>query len=149
MKSLRAITTAGIFFLSCATAVFSQTGKIKISVNEIVADDHISGTVSGINPTDTDKYCAVVYVHTDIWYIHPYAAGGEGQSWAAVQPNGDWSIPTVKRDFPADKMDALLLRRDNKKDCAAPSKTADIASIPGVKASAPKNLKNTADAGKL
>lgn len=77
----------------------------KVTINDIVSDDHIEGNFAGI-PTPQD-YCIVVYVHTDIWYIHPYAGQGVGKSFATVDQNGNWRISTVKREFRADQIAAV------------------------------------------
>jgi hypothetical protein len=122
MKSL----AKTILFL---TAVFvpldayCQTQPGQISITNIAKDQFINGTVTGLaNP---QKYCVVVYVHTDVWYIHPFAGQGDGKSYAKIDTKGNWQIETVRRDFKADKIGALVLA-----NCAnVPGRTEDLGSI--------------------
>lgn len=115
-----------------------------IKIDKITSDQQITGFVTGVTPEKAGQFKVVVYVHTDQWYIHPYANGGDGKSWASVTPTGTWRIETVAREFPADKMAALLIDRDFE----APSRTGNIESIPR-KAAEVKPLKGTDDFGKL
>src|SRR3954466_9422881 len=82
-----------------AIAGSSRAESIAISIDEIAQDVAISGRVTGVDQTTAPHYRVAVYVHTDIWYIHPYAGQSKGKSWAAVAPNGDWSIEMIKREY--------------------------------------------------
>jgi hypothetical protein len=42
-------------------------------------------------------------------HIHPYAGQDEGSSWAAIKEDGNWSIPTIKRQFKANRVAALVV----------------------------------------
>ena len=61
-----------------------------ISIDKIVEDNFIQGRVYGLSASEFNQYKVVVYVHTDIWYIHPYATGGKGKSYAEILSNGTW-----------------------------------------------------------
>lgn len=86
--------------------------EISISIDRIVANEVISGYVRGLRSADYPKYKVIVYVHTDSWYIHPYAGQGEGLSWASIREDGTWRIQTVQRQFKADRVAALIVRRN-------------------------------------
>ena len=74
--------------------------------NSIVANQAITGHVSTqISPGNR----VVVYVHTNRWYIHPYAGQGDGLSWASIKPNGSWKLKTVKREFDANQVGAFVI----------------------------------------
>jgi hypothetical protein len=118
-----------------------------VSIEEIVANGHISGKVTGIDPSAAGKFCVVVYVKTDIWYIHPFASGGEGKSWAKIE-DGAWTIKTVKRDFPADEVAALIVARDSSGRCSGPPRTDEIESIEHV-AIVRRDVSSGVDHGKL
>ena len=94
---------------STLTVIDSSKGGVKISIDAIIKDGHISGKVSGIASKAVGDYKILVYIHTDQWYIHPYVNQGENGSWAALKPDLTWSIPSVKRAFTADKVAALLV----------------------------------------
>lgn len=89
-----------------------STGSAAIWIEEIVPNSRIRGRASGIASESAANYKILVYVHTDQWYIHPYAGQGEGRSWASLRPGLSWSISTVKRSFAADQVAALLVRTD-------------------------------------
>lgn len=90
-----------------------SAGEIQIHIDEIVRNRQIAGRVEGLESGAESKHKVLVYVHTDIWYIHPYAGRGAGQTWAAVDQEGHWFIGSVKRTYPADQVAALLVSRDS------------------------------------
>lgn len=94
------------------TGVTSQATKPSITIKEIVSNDYILGEISGLTPKEYKQYKVVVYVKTDKWYIHPYADGEEGLTYANIKENGSWQIQTVKRPWPARKVAAFLVRKD-------------------------------------
>ena len=91
----------------------TDTVKIGIKIDEIVKDSHISGQVTGLDADSVEKYKVLVFVRTDQWYLHPYASGGEGLSWARVKPDGTWRISTVLRGFASSAVAAVLVFRQH------------------------------------
>lgn len=89
-----------------------------VLINEIVANHQISGEIYGLTPKEYPNYKVIVYVHTDQWYIHPYAGQDEGKSWASIEANGTWRIQTVQRGLKADKVAALLVKQNYPEPCA-------------------------------
>jgi hypothetical protein len=85
----------------------TSTQKAAIKIDEIIKDEAIKGKVANLE--SPQQYKVLVYVHTDKWYIHPYAGSEEGKSWAAIKENGEWTLPTVKRDVKANKIAALVV----------------------------------------
>ena len=67
---------------------------VAISIDKIVQNDHIAGTVTGLTTKGRTEHKVIVYVKTDRWYIHPYERGGAGKSWASIGPQGSWKIET-------------------------------------------------------
>src|SRR5713101_8036582 len=116
-------------FLVTAVSMFpvEALAQAPLGITDITANGRIAGIVSA-PAVNAGESCVVVYVHTDIWYIHPYAAGGEGRSWAKITGK-DWSIPTVKREFPANQVAAILLRKNHAGDCPAPAKLESIDAV--------------------
>jgi hypothetical protein len=105
--------------------------------------------VTGIPSSEESKFCVVVYAHTDTWYIHPFANGGDGKAWARIQ-GGRWTIGTVKREFPADRIATLVLRKTPNGQCSAPAKVEVLTTVEGnVGRITSKVLVNTKDEGKL
>lgn len=104
--------TVLLWVLLCMSIGIAQVTRAGISIDEIVSQQYISGRVFGINPSEYGCYKIVVYVHTDKWYIHPYATGGEGRSYTTIRRDGSWRIGTVKREFPANQVAALILKRN-------------------------------------
>jgi hypothetical protein len=127
----------------------AYSAEMTISINDIIANDHIAGTVTGLDAAEAVNYCVVVYIHTDTWYIHPFANGGVGKSWAEIRDGKAWRISTVKRDFPADSMAAVLLKRSAKDECSAPTKPDTVESIPREESMTIKRLAGTEDFKKL
>lgn len=129
--------------LSGLPAAEAQVG---ITIDGIEANREIRGIVSGVPDDKRKDYRVLVYVHTDQWYIHPYAGQGAGKSWAAVGHNGAWRIDTVQRQFKADKVAALLVTAGE----GEPAKVENIESVPHA-AIAIRDLRgeHTGDFGKL
>jgi hypothetical protein len=121
---------------------YSQT--VRVSIDRIDENSLISGHVTGLDKIMAKGYRVVVYVHTDKWYIHPYAGQGEGKSWSSIADDGSWTLETVKRDFPADEMTALVVAQGY----AFPARTDSIATVKNI-ALTQKRLRNTPDFGKL
>lgn len=140
MKTLGVVTVIVFLTVVHTSAILAQ----QITIDQIIADKQISGYVGGLQPTDYPDYKVIVYVHTDQWYVHPYAGQGEGLSWASIKKNGTWQIQTVQRKFKADKVAALLVKRDYPE----PSKVKIIKKIPH-SAILVKKLQGTPDYGKL
>lgn len=114
------------------TAVVSpslpQSNIPQVVITNIVADSSVQGTTTGLPAQTQGKACVLVYVHTDLWYIHPYASAGLGQSFTMVDPQGNWQLETVKRQFPANRVAAIVMPDANA--CAnAPERTADVRRI--------------------
>jgi hypothetical protein len=122
------------------TTAFGETAEI--TIDQIEANDHVSGSIHGL--AHPAEYKVLVYVHTDQWYIHPYAGQGEGQSWAPITDSGAWHIRTVQRQFKADKIAAVVVKRNY----SEPDKTEGVDAIPH-DAIVIEELKGTADYGKL
>lgn len=118
-------------------------GGPEVTIDRIAQDDVVEGRVKGLQGS-LGAYKVVLYVHTDRWYIHPYAGQGEGDSWAAIKQDGTWQINTVKRRFSADKMAVLVVNAK----ATVPAKTSDVRSIPH-RAMVIRNLSGTPDFGKL
>lgn len=140
MKSIRSMFT--LLALTAAFSAHAQT--FTVAIDQIVTNDSIIGCVNGLEPEDVANYKIIVYVHTDQWYIHPYAGQGEGKTWAAVRNDGTWRIATVRREFQADRVAALLVPRD----FPEPNMAHNLTSIP-YSAIVDKEIVGTADYGKL
>ncbi len=95
------------FFVGPLKAQETTKQKVTIKIDEIEQDEYIRGKVANFD--SPPKYKVLVYVHTDKWYIHPYAGQDEGSSWAAIKEDGNWTIPTVKRKFKANRIAALVV----------------------------------------
>lgn len=119
---------ATVLALSVASFSLAQGNIPQVEISNIVSDETISGKVSNIPPTQAGQPCAAVYVHTDVWYLHPYATGGIDKSYALVDAQGNWSIPTVKRDFPANQV-AVVVMSDTTKCDDLPARIADVRKI--------------------
>ncbi len=116
-----------LFCVTCIVALQAVTALAEpsITITDIQSNGKIEGSVSGLD-AETDAYCVVVYVHTDMWYIHPYASGGRGRSWAEIK-GSSWTISTVRREFPADSVAAVVLKRESKGgNCPAPPKLETV-----------------------
>jgi len=117
-----------------------QTPKTNIDITNIDADNIISGTVTNLPPSLMSAACVVVFVHTDIWYIHPYANQGEGKSFARLDANGSWSLPTVQREFAADKVAALVMKTTDECE-SVPPRIGNLAKLQFIVASKIIDLK--------
>ena len=84
--------------LSVATA---RAQSVEVTIDQIEQDEAIIGMVRGLSPEEIPRHRVIVYVKTDIWYIHPFIGQGEGLSWARIQSSGKWVIETVRRRFVA------------------------------------------------
>jgi hypothetical protein len=109
MNSLvKVILLVGLMTIIGTSSASAQT----IYVDSIERDQMIQGHVSGLSPQSYNDYKVIVYAKTDTWYIHPYAGQGEGLSWAAIRPDGRWVIQTVARQFQAEGLAVLLVKRN-------------------------------------
>ncbi len=109
-------------------AISAQDSEPAISIDEIRENKFIRGEVFGIDASEYEQFKVIVYVHTDKWYIHPYAAGGKGNCYAEIRGDGSWKIKTVKREFPADQVAALIVNKSYK----PPTTTNDMEGIPSI-----------------
>jgi len=73
------------------------TRRVRIVINEFLPGEHIRGEVKDLSASECTRYKILMYVRTDKWYIHPYASGGAGRSFASVDSSCAWSIQTVIR----------------------------------------------------
>lgn len=117
---------------------------VSATVETISSGVQITGKVIGLTDAVRKSHNIVVYVKTDKWYIHPYASGGDGKSWASIASDGSWQIRTVKREFPASSIAALVVPSNS----AAPSTAETLGDIPSL-AAVEKRLEGTPDFGKL
>jgi hypothetical protein len=125
---------------SIATAQESPS----IVIEEIIQGDHISGTVTGLTSNGASSHKVVVYVRTNHWYIHPYAQGGNGKSWAVISSDGKWTIETVRRQFSASSVAALVVPID----ANTPAEAESVRAIPKL-AIIVQSLEGTPNYGKL
>jgi hypothetical protein len=65
-------------------AIFLYAAAQDMHIKDIISNDAIYGRVTGLEDKDYFNYKVVVHVHTDRWYVHPYAGQGEGKSWASL-----------------------------------------------------------------
>lgn len=110
------------------TVLDRSDGEVQIRIDRIVKDSRISGQVTGLAPGERDKYKTLVYVLTDRWYIHPVSGQGLGQSWARIEEGGGWSIPSVRRQYAAKQVAALVVLRD----LAEPATADDLRELPAI-----------------
>lgn len=83
-------------------------GKPEIRIEKFVRGSFISGTVTGITPvSDYNLYKIVVYVKTNVWFIHPFL-----ESFATISSNGAWEIETVERQPSPSRIAVFLVNRD-------------------------------------
>ena len=122
----------------------ARAQEVNVVIENIKSDESISGYVEGMDAATMSHHRVVVYVHTDIWYIHPYVGQGEGLSWAAIRPDGTWVIETVRRRFRADRIGALVINENY----PAPNTTRSLDRLQSV-AKSVKILTGTEDYGKL
>ena len=144
MKKLVSAWIAAVLAVLVWGEVATSDQISSITIDQIEANRRIVGYVQGLPPGSHDKYKVIVYVHTDGWYIHPYAGQGEGLSWAPIHPDGSWEITTVQREFKADQVGALVVPRDY----LEPNKVLDLDRIQAT-AKVIKKIAETPDFGKL
>ena len=133
MKTLSFINSKLFLLIAVSISLSSllvnaQDNKVKqklIKIDQIEEDEYIKGKVTNID--NPEKYKVLVYVHTDKWYIHPYAGQDEGSSWAGIKKDGSWSLSTVKREAKANKIAALIVNVSVAED--APSSVENIEKI--------------------
>ena len=130
---MRAIMSSSILFsIALCTIVtnpsFAQGNVPQVTITNIVADSAVQGTTAGLPAQMQGKACVILYVHTDLWYIHPYANAGLGQSFTMVDPQGNWQLETVQRHFPANRV-AVIVMSDANACQNAPERTADVRRI--------------------
>lgn len=97
-----------VFPASNAADVFKAPDGVRIVVTRFIPGDIMSGEVLGLSSSVCGHYKVVAYVRTDRWYIHPFAAGGDGKSYSILDSLCSWSITTVKR-YPVPKEFAVAL----------------------------------------
>ena len=142
MMMRHALIVVGFLCLTATPEASAQ--EVEISIESIKSDEAISGRVRDLEAEKTPNHRVVVYVHTDIWYIHPYAGQGEGLSWAAIRPDGKRVIETVRRQFRANKLAAVVVNENY----PVRDRTRSLELIPYL-AITIKNLEGTQDYGKL
>ena len=103
-------------------------GRPEITIESIAENGPIQGHVSGLAASAAGGFKVLVYVHTNQWYIHPYAGQGEGMSWASIQGNLSWTLTSVKRPYVADRVAALLVSTDS----VPPATLADVMQVHAV-----------------
>ena len=108
------------------TVLRRSAGELSITIDQVQANRSVSSRVTGLAEGAVGDFKVVVYVHTDQWYIHPYAGQGEGMSWTRLGRDLRWSIQTVKREYVADQVAALLI--DSKVD--PPATARNLPQIP-------------------
>lgn len=140
MKAVRSL----LISLTAAVAFATYAQALSVTIGKITANSSIVGHVQGLGVKEASKYKVIVYVHTDQWYIHPYAGQGEGESWATVRDDGAWQISTVRREFQADRVAALVVPRN----FPEPNKVESLTNIPYL-AITNKEMRGTEDYGKL
>lgn len=84
-------------------------GEPQISIDQITENGPIRGHVTGLVAGSAEDFNVVIYVHTDQWYVHPFAGQGRGRSWTVLQRDLSWAIRSVKRAYVADEVAALLV----------------------------------------
>jgi hypothetical protein len=141
---IRFMMSMVVAVMSALLSFESDAQTANITIDKIEANQLIAGHVTGLDKTTAKGYRIVVYVHTDIWYIHPYAGQGDGQSWSSIADDGSWSVATVKRDFPANEIAALVVGQGYD----IPARTPSIESVRNIGLFR-KSLRNTPDYGKL
>lgn len=117
----KSIVLTIILTIYTASMLWAQS----VTITDIKKNDRILGKVSGLTGNQTSKFKVIVYAYTDIWYIHPYVGGGEGDSYSLLDKDGNWSLKTIKRRFNANGVAALLVPRDY----TPPSKIDDLSRI--------------------
>ncbi len=143
MCSMRTLIVVLLFVGVFFGKTYAQE-RVQVTINKISRDHQISGEVIGLTEAARRNHKVVVFVKTNQWYIHPYAQGGDGNSWASIASNGSWNITTVKRDISASSIAALVVTMESE----IPSSVKDLNSISHT-AIYIRNLKGTQDYNKL
>ena len=143
MAKLTASAIIAFLLVAWLTSSYSQP-VARVTIDRIDENNSIAGHVEGLDRTTAKGYRVVVYVHTDMWYMHPYAGQGEGKSSSSISDDGSWSVETVKRDFLADQVAAVVVPEGYD----SPARTPSLKSINGI-AIVTKPLRGTPDYGKL
>jgi hypothetical protein len=125
---LAVLASALIGFAAITEPCLPQGNAAQVAITNIVADGTIQGTATGLPAAAQRNACVVVYVHTDIWYIHPYANAGQGQSFTPIDAQGNWQLDTVRRQFPANRVAALVMADANACE-NVPDRIADVRKI--------------------
>jgi len=89
----------------------------EVSVDSIVANEHIQGHITGLPTEAYDKFMVVFYVKTNRWYIHPYTyyeGQNEGYSYSNLSPTGSFQVKTIKRAVPSKELAAVLVPKSFK-----------------------------------
>lgn len=103
-------------------------GEAQIDITRITKNDLITGQVSRLALDQASRFKVVVYVRTDLWYIHPFAGQGQGSSWAELKGDLSWELRTVMRQYTSDRVAALLVERG---DPISPT-VQEIAQVPAI-----------------
>ena len=141
------LTKMAIIALLLTGVFFGNTHAqeaVQVTIDSISRDHQIVGKVIGLTEAARRNHKVVVFVKTDQWYIHPYAHGGDGKSWASIASDGSWNISTVKREFPASSIAALVVTIESK----IPSSIRDLNNISHT-AIYVRDLEGTQDYNKL
>ena len=143
MHSIRKVAIAFVVLTVMAGTCLAQE-QVNITIDSITTNYRIVGNVIGLTESARKKYKVIVYVKTNQWYIHPYAQGGDGKSWASIASDGSWTISTVKREFAASAVAALVVPMESESLSPIP----DVNDLPHA-AILLKILQGSADLNKL
>ena len=91
----------------------ARAQNVEVTIDSIEQNEAIIGKVRGLADDEVSRHRVIVYVKTDVWYIHPFAGQGEGLSWAKIRASGKWAIETVRRRFVANAVAALVVNADD------------------------------------
>jgi hypothetical protein len=89
----------------------------QVSVDSIVANEHINGHITGLPTEALEKFKVVFYVKTNRWYVHPYSyyeGQEEGYSYSNLNAKGEFSVKTIKRAIPSKELAAVLVPKQFK-----------------------------------
>jgi hypothetical protein len=79
----------------------------ELTIEEIVADSHISGVIKGLPQESLEDFKVIFYVKTNRWYVHPYFQPEnpqEGLAFAKINSDGTFRIKTVRRAVAASRL---------------------------------------------
>lgn len=85
--------------------------EIRIQMSKFISNSYIEGKVEGLLPEEYGDYKVLVYVLTNQWFIHPWAANREGEGYAKIERDGTWKIKTVQRDYQAYRIAFLVTKK--------------------------------------